>query len=90
MVIRDYRLVNYGPSSKPSRQLTAEQIEPIRRALEDDDWRAAIKRYREAVPDAGWTEAVQYVVRLRESLRAQHPGKFVPPPLSLADAERKC
>jgi len=25
-----------------------------------------------------------YVTRLAESLRAQHPGKFVPPPLSLA------
>jgi len=34
MVIRDYRLVHYGTSS---RQLTAEQIEPIRRALEDYD-----------------------------------------------------
>jgi tRNA A-37 threonylcarbamoyl transferase component Bud32 len=79
MVIRDYRLVHYGtPSQPPARQLTAEQIEPIRRAMEDWDVAAAIKRYREAVPDAGWMEANRYVVRLAESLRAQHPGKFVP------------
>ena len=84
MVIRDYRLVHYGTSSLSSRQLTAEQIEPIRRALEDCDLRAAIKRYREAVPDADRKEAIQYVVRLMESLRAQHPDKFGPPPLSLA------
>ncbi len=82
--IRDYRLVNYGPSSLPSRQLTAEQIEPIRCALEDFDLRAAIKRYREAAPDADRKEAIQYVVRLMESLRAQHPDKFGPPPLSLS------
>jgi len=36
------------------------------------------------VPDAGPAEAHQYVLRLADSLRAQHPGKFVPPPLSLA------
>ena len=64
--------------------MTAEQIEPIRCALEDHDWLAAVRRYREAVPDAGPKEADQYVARLRESLRAQHPDKFVPPPLSLA------
>jgi tRNA A-37 threonylcarbamoyl transferase component Bud32 len=80
-VIRDYRLARYGT---PSRQLTAEQLEPIRRAMEDYDVPAAIKRYREAVPGAGPAEARQYVLRLAGSLRAQHPGKFVPPPLSLA------
>ncbi len=82
--IRDYRLVHYGPPSPPSRQLTAEQIEPIRCALEDRDLRAAIKRYREAAPDADRKEAIQYVVRLWQSLRAQHPDKFGPPPLSLS------
>jgi tRNA A-37 threonylcarbamoyl transferase component Bud32 len=81
IVIRDYRLVHYGTSS---RQLTAEQIEPIRRAMEGYDVMAATKRYREAVPGAGATEAHRYVIRLADSLRAQHPGKFVPPPLSLA------
>ena len=30
IVIQHYHLVNYGPSSKSSRPLTAEQIEPIR------------------------------------------------------------
>ncbi len=84
MGIRDYRLVHYGPPSPPSRQLTAEQIEPIRCALEDRDLRAAIKRYREAAPDADRKEATQYVVRLWQSLRAQHPDKFGPPPLSLS------
>ena len=86
-VIQDYRLVNYGTSGmsgQPSRPLTAEQIEPIRRALEEDDWVAAVKRYREAVPDASFTEPVQYVACLRESLRTQYPDKFAQPPLSLA------
>jgi hypothetical protein len=81
IVIRDYRLVHYGTSS---RQLTAEQIEPIRRAMEDWDVGTAINHYREAMPDAGLVEADQYVCRLADSLRAQHPGKFVPPPVSLA------
>jgi tRNA A-37 threonylcarbamoyl transferase component Bud32 len=86
MVVRDYRLVHYGTSSQPpARQLTTEQIEPIRRAMEDWDVVAAIKRYREAVPDAGLAEAREYALRLAESQRARHPGKFVPPPpLSLA------
>jgi serine/threonine protein kinase len=87
LVIRDYRLVNYGPSTTPNRQLTAEQIESIRSALEDYlwgkyNWLAAVKCYRKAVPDAGWLEARQYVFRLADSLTAQ--GKFDPPPLSLA------
>jgi hypothetical protein len=84
IAIRDYRLVHYGTSASFSRQLTVEQIEPIRRALEDHNLRAAIERYREAVPDAGLTEANQYVTRLFYGLRAQHPDKFRPPPLSLA------
>jgi tRNA A-37 threonylcarbamoyl transferase component Bud32 len=81
IVIRDYRLVNYGIPTPVSRQLTAQQIEPIRHAMEDWHLIAAINLYREAVPDADLTEARIYVVRLAESLRAQHPGKFVPPPL---------
>jgi tRNA A-37 threonylcarbamoyl transferase component Bud32 len=81
MVVRDYRLVHYGTSS---RQLTAEQIEPIRSAMEDWEVVTAIKLYREAVPDAEFAEANQYVRRLAESLREQHPGKFVAPTLSLA------
>jgi tRNA A-37 threonylcarbamoyl transferase component Bud32 len=89
MVIRHYHLVNYGPSSKSSRPLTAEQIEPIRRALEDDDWRNAHERYREAVPKAGWAERVQYLTDLKKSLQAQHPDKNDPPPLSLAALLKK-
>jgi hypothetical protein len=84
MVIRDYRLVNYGIDYGASRQLTEAQIEPIRRALEDRDLRAAIKRYRETVPDAGRSEANHYVIRLWESLRAQYPERFAPPSLSLS------
>ena len=61
VVIQDFRLVHYGlpasPENMSSRQLTEQEIEPIRRALEDDDWRAAIKRYREAVPEASRAEA---------------------------------
>jgi hypothetical protein len=84
IVIHDYRLVHYGLPSNLSRPLTPEQIEPIRRALEDHDWTAAINRYREVVPDAGLGEAKQYVVRLFFTLRAQYPDKFATPPLSLA------
>ena len=79
MVIRDFRVVHYGPAS---RQLTAEQIEPMRRALADWDVTAAEDLFRQAVPEADFAEAHAYVVRLTESLRAQHPGKFEPPPLS--------
>ena len=81
IVIRDYRLVHYGTSS---RQLTAEQIQPVRRALEGFDLPAAIEHYREAAPEAGWAEARRQVIGLFHSLRAQDPDKFVPPPLSLA------
>jgi hypothetical protein len=84
IAIRDYWLVHYGRSASFSRQLTVEQMEPIRRALEDYNLPAAIQRYREAVPDAGLTEANQYVTRLFHALRAQHPDQFGPPPLSLA------
>ena len=80
-VFHDYRLVNYGTSS---RQLTAEQIEPIRNAMEDWNVQAAIRLYRKAVPDAGALEATRYVMHLAESLKVQHPGKFVPTPWSLA------
>jgi hypothetical protein len=84
IVIRDYRLVNYGVhSSMSSLQLTEAQIEPIRRALEDRDFRGAVKCYREAAPDTGREEANQYVIRLWESLRAQYPGRFALPSLSL-------
>jgi hypothetical protein len=37
LVVQDYRLVHYGLPSTPIRQPTAEGIEPIRRALEDQD-----------------------------------------------------
>jgi hypothetical protein len=80
IVIRDYRLVNYGIPIPASRQLTAQQIEPIHRAMEDWHLIAAINLYREAVPDADLTEARLYVLRLAEAQRAKHPGKFLPPP----------
>ena len=65
--------------------MTAEQIEPIRRALEEEyDLTAATQRYREAAPQASLAEAKQYVLHLFLSLRRQHPEKFAPPPLSLA------
>jgi hypothetical protein len=52
--------------------------------LEDHDWVAAVKRYRDAVPDAGEWEAKQNVFRLFKTLRAQQPDMFVVLPLSLA------
>ena len=82
VLLRDYRLVHYGPAS---RALTAEQIESIRQAMEDYDMVTAINLYREAVPDASLGEAQEYAERLAESLREQHPGKYVPPALSLAN-----
>jgi tRNA A-37 threonylcarbamoyl transferase component Bud32 len=81
-VIQDYRLAHYG---MPSRQLTAGQIEPIRRALERGfDLRAAVASYRKAVPEADEFEARENVLRLLNSLPAIDPEKFAPPPLSLA------
>jgi tRNA A-37 threonylcarbamoyl transferase component Bud32 len=80
-VVQDYRRDFYGT---PSRHLTAEQIESIRRAMEDFDLSRAVKLYRTAVPDASLAEASQYALRLAESQRALHPGKFVPPQLTLA------
>ena len=77
MVIRDYQLVQYGISSSSDYQLSAEQLAPICRALEDQDWPAAIKLYRDAVPEAGWA-APTNVQRLFKSLQAQYPGKFRP------------
>jgi serine/threonine protein kinase len=76
ILIRDYRLRLHGAAS---RHLTPEQIAAITRAMEDYNVPAAIKLYRQAVPDAGIGEANQYVLRLAETQRAKHPGKFVPP-----------
>jgi hypothetical protein len=84
IVIRDYRLVHYGLPSSPSAQLTPEQIEPIRRALEDQNLWAAIKRYREAVPGTGRWAANREVIRLFQTLRTQDPDKYGPPIMSLA------
>jgi hypothetical protein len=81
LVIRDYRRAIYGA---PSRQLTPEQIEPIRQAMEEFDVVTAVRCYRDAVPDAGLAEAREYAIRLAESLRPQNPGKYEMPPLSLA------
>src|SRR5271165_1018090 len=50
IVVQDFRLVHYGTFN---RKLTAEQIKPICRALEGRDRLAAIKQFREAVPEAG-------------------------------------
>jgi ribosomal protein L7/L12/tRNA A-37 threonylcarbamoyl transferase component Bud32 len=89
-VIQDYRLVYYGASGTSSRQLTAEQIEPIRRALEENyDLVAAIKRYREAVPEAGLAEAREYVLRLFKSLRAEHPNSLESEVLALMQGRQK-
>ena len=82
IVVRDYGLI-HGLRSMPP-QLTSGQIASIRSELECQDFRAAIRCYRDAMPDAGSAEAKQYVIRLFGQLRAAEPGKFAPPPLSLA------
>jgi hypothetical protein len=93
LVVRDYRLVHYGaPPSTDEPQLTPDQVAAIRAALEEGwlrDWHTARKLYREAVPDASDTEVECYLVRLMGELGAQHPGKFVLPPLSLANINWK-
>ncbi len=83
LVIRDYRLIHYGLPGSSKRELPAEQIEPIRQALESRDMTAAIARYREAVPEAGLPEARNYVFTLMIKLRRQQPDKFALSPLSL-------
>ncbi len=87
-LIRDYRLVHYGTSS---RQLTAEQIEPIRRALEENsDYFTAVKYYREAVPEAGLAEAREYVSRFFKSLLLKRFGSLEGSVLALmADPRRR-
>ena len=93
IVIRDYRLVHYGLPAKeigsPGRQLTAEQFVSIRRSLEEHDLLGAIERCRQAVPDASFKEARRFVLALWMVLRAEQPGKFAPPPLSLATLNSK-
>jgi len=94
MVIRDYRLVHYGLPAKsafelPGRQLTAEQIVSIRRSLEEHDWHGAVERYHQAVPDTSFMEARRFVLGLWMAFRDQQPGKFAPPPLSLATLNTK-
>ncbi len=87
-LIRDYRLVHYGTSS---RQLTAEQMYPIRCALEKDfDYFTAVKYYREAAPEASLAEAKQYVMRLFKTLLAKRFGSLEGEVLALmADPGRR-
>jgi hypothetical protein len=87
-VIRDYRMVQYGIIPDPKDcflrwQLTLEQVDSIYRALKDDNWPAAIERFREGAPNASQAEASQYVLRLFFSLPAKYPEMFVQP-VSLA------
>jgi Protein kinase domain len=82
-LIQDYRLVRYGAPSTSDRRLTAEQSEPIRKALEDRNWSAAIKRYREEIPEAGLAEATFYVNRLFDTLHAREPNRYIRAPLPL-------
>jgi hypothetical protein len=80
-LIRDYRRANFGAAS---RQLTEEQIESIRRAIEDFDIRSAVNLYTKAVPDAERLEAVQFVTQYAKNLKKQKPEKFAPPTFSFA------
>ena len=73
MVIRDYRLVYYGTTTRHSqRNRSSRSVAP----LEKRNWRAAIKCFREAAPEARSAEAREYVIRLFHSSRVQTPGKL--------------
>ncbi len=80
IIIRDYRLMNYGISGPLNRELSEEQLEPIRQALLGNNWAAAVNCYREAVPGAGAIEAHRYVLRLSAMLARRSPGRSVHPP----------
>jgi tRNA A-37 threonylcarbamoyl transferase component Bud32 len=78
MVIRDYRLVNFGiPATTSREQLIKAQTMTMMGYLLMHDTPSAIKAYREAAPDASLEEANQYVARLSSSWPP------VEPPLSL-------
>jgi hypothetical protein len=83
IIIRDYRLLNYGISGPLNRELSEQQLEPIRQALLDKNWAAAVNCYREAVPGASAIEAHRYLLRLSAMLGAGQPGQVGPSPLSL-------
>jgi hypothetical protein len=80
--VRDYRLAILGA---PVRQLLPEQRESVHQALMARNIPAAIRCYRQAVPEAGAAEARNYVLDMFASLRAQFPDIIKPPALSLAN-----
>jgi tRNA A-37 threonylcarbamoyl transferase component Bud32 len=91
-LIRDYRLVHYGPSATPGPQLTSEQyaaLEKVGAAMVKWDERGARKIYREAMPNSRPGEAAIYVFRLGKAMRAEYPAMFAYPPLSLSNLSWK-
>jgi hypothetical protein len=94
IVVRDYRLVNYGVADAPI--ITAlpqanKELDPASRAafekalaaMEKWDQQAAIEVYREA----GCTkqQAMVAVMNLGKKLQAERPNRFAYPPLSLSN-----
>jgi serine/threonine protein kinase len=80
--VRDRQIAFYGRSS---RQLTAEQLHSIEEALYDEtDIIEAIRRYRQAAPDAQADEARTFVLQKLAHLRTQSPERIRPRRLTLA------
>lgn len=80
LVARDYHRNVIGA---PSREFSDDQRAAIRAATLEFDLPAAIRLYREAVPEAGVAEARDYVAQLAADLQAKEPARFVIPALSL-------
>ncbi len=75
-LVRDYRLTRHGLAS---RQLSPEEKEEIRQALEISDYPGAIRLYRKAVPDAGLFESDQNLRRQFPTLCPQIPTATLAP-----------
>ena len=95
LVVRDYRLVHYGATVSPIPglpQMTEEQAaafraadKKARAAMETWDQQAALKIYRDALPDFKKPDALLLVMNLQKVLRAEDPEKYAWPPLSPAN-----
>jgi serine/threonine protein kinase len=73
LVARDYRLLIYGQSD---RQLSPEQMEPIRQAILERGVPGAIRLFRRTIPEASLAEAANCVSSQMDSLRKEFPDKF--------------
>lgn len=69
---QDYVRASQGA---PVRPLAAVTIESIRQAASEGDLDGAIKLYRQAVPEAGNSEAREFIIKAVEELRLKDPAK---------------